>query len=155
MNVGLQSQLLAVCPNSTSRLERRRELQRTTATHFAERQVSGAADIGSVDLTDSNQSEADLAQKAWQSVQCSLTLSDYPNRPRLLAVLSVPPRRLLAQRDGRSCSHRPDPKLGPDQQRSEIAIELADVDAWLFGTLDVAKPLVRVPPVEVFEAQPA
>lgn len=105
--------------------------------------------------SDRTQSEADLAQKAWQSVQCSLTLSDYPNRPRLLAVLSVPPRRLLAQRDGRSCSHRPDPKLGPDQQRSEIAIELADLDAWLFGTLDVAKPLVRVPPVEVFEAQPA
>ena len=53
--------------------------------------------------------------------------------------------------------HKPDPKLGPDEQdkRSVIAIELADVDAWLFGTVDVARALVRVPPVEVFDAGPA
>jgi hypothetical protein len=52
--------------------------------------------------------------------------------------------------------HKPDPKLGPDQQdkRSVIAIELADVDVWLFGTVDDARSLVRVPPVEVFEAGP-
>ena len=52
--------------------------------------------------------------------------------------------------------HKPDPKLGPDQQdkRSVIAIELADVDAWSFGTVEVARSLVRVPPVEVFEAGP-
>jgi len=52
--------------------------------------------------------------------------------------------------------HKPDPKLGPDQQdkRSVVAIELADVDAWLFGTDEVARSLVRVPPVEVFEAGP-
>jgi len=35
-----------------------------------------------------------------------------------------------------------------------LAIELTDVDAWLFGTEDVARSLVRVPPVEVFEAGP-
>jgi len=34
------------------------------------------------------------------------------------------------------------------------AIELADVDAWLFGTVDVARSLVRVPPVDVFDAGP-
>ena len=53
--------------------------------------------------------------------------------------------------------HKPDPKLGPDEQdkRSVIAIELADVDAWLFGTVDVARALVRVPPAEVFDAGPA
>ena len=52
--------------------------------------------------------------------------------------------------------HKPDPKLGPDQQdkRSVIAIELADVDAWLFGTPELAQTLVRVPPLEVFDAGP-
>jgi hypothetical protein len=34
------------------------------------------------------------------------------------------------------------------------AIELADVDVWLFGAEDVARSLVRVPPAEVFEAGP-
>ncbi len=52
--------------------------------------------------------------------------------------------------------HKPDPKLGPDQQdkRSVVAIELADTDAWLFGTVEVARSLVRLPPVDVFEAGP-
>ena len=52
--------------------------------------------------------------------------------------------------------HKPDPKLGPDQQekRSVVAIEFADVDQWLFGTVEVAQSLVRVPPVEVFDAAP-
>ncbi|HYN62303.1 MAG TPA: hypothetical protein VET87_22605 [Rubrivivax sp.] len=53
--------------------------------------------------------------------------------------------------------HKPDPKLGPGQQdkRSVIAIELADVDAWRFGTMDVAKSLVRLPALDVIEAGPA
>ena len=71
MNVGLQSKLLAVCPNSTLRLERTRELQRTTATHFAERQVSGAADMGSVDLTGSNQSR--LCENSSLNRSCART----------------------------------------------------------------------------------
>jgi hypothetical protein len=52
--------------------------------------------------------------------------------------------------------HKPDPRLGPDEhdKRSMVAIELADVDAWLIGTEDVARSLVRVPPVEVFDAGP-
>ena len=52
--------------------------------------------------------------------------------------------------------HRHDPKLRPDQQdkRSVVAIELADVDAWLFGTEEVARSLVRVPPMEWIEAGP-
>jgi hypothetical protein len=52
--------------------------------------------------------------------------------------------------------HKPDPKLRPDQQdkRSVVTIELADVDGWLFGTAEVARSLVRVPPVEMFEAGP-
>jgi hypothetical protein len=53
--------------------------------------------------------------------------------------------------------HKPDPKLGPDQQdkRSVVAIELADTDQWLFGTVDDARSLVRVPPLDAIEAGPA
>jgi hypothetical protein len=52
--------------------------------------------------------------------------------------------------------HKPDPKLRPDQQdkRSVVAIEIEDVDAWLFGMVEVGRSLVRVPPVEMFEAGP-
>jgi putative SOS response-associated peptidase YedK len=52
--------------------------------------------------------------------------------------------------------HRPDPKLGPDEQdkRSVVSIEFEDVDRWLFGTVEQAAGLVRVPPVEVFVAGP-
>lgn len=52
--------------------------------------------------------------------------------------------------------HKPDPKLGPDQQdkRSVIPIELADVDLWLSGTVAEASDLLRLAPVEVFEAGP-
>jgi putative SOS response-associated peptidase YedK len=48
--------------------------------------------------------------------------------------------------------HKPDPKLPPDQQdkRSVVAIESADVDAWLNASADEAARLVRVTPVEVF-----
>ncbi len=53
--------------------------------------------------------------------------------------------------------HKPDPKLGPDQQdkRSVVPIEPPDVDRWLFGTLDDARSLIKLAPVEVFEAGPA
>lgn len=53
--------------------------------------------------------------------------------------------------------HKPDPKLGPDEQdkRSVIPIELTDVDAWLVGTQQQAVELLRVPEVELFSAGPA
>ena len=53
--------------------------------------------------------------------------------------------------------HMPEPKLGPEQQdkRSVVPIEMADFDRWLFGTVDDATTLVRLPPVEVFAAGPA
>jgi hypothetical protein len=40
--------------------------------------------------------------------------------------------------------HKPDPKLGPDQQdkRSVIPIELADIDQRLYGTQGEATQLV-------------
>lgn len=51
--------------------------------------------------------------------------------------------------------HKPDPKLGPDEQdkRSVIPIEAADVDAWLYGTQDQAKALLRLAPPEVFAVE--
>lgn len=53
--------------------------------------------------------------------------------------------------------HKPDPKLPPDRQdkRSVIAIEFADVATWLCGSNDEAASLVRVPPVDLFDAAPA
>jgi putative SOS response-associated peptidase YedK len=52
--------------------------------------------------------------------------------------------------------HKPDPKLPADQQdkRSVIAIEKGDVDQWLAGTMDEARQLTRLTPVEVFAAWP-
>lgn len=52
--------------------------------------------------------------------------------------------------------HKPDPKLPTDKQdkRSVIPIELADVDQWLAGTVAEASQLLRVAPVEVFQAGP-
>ena len=52
--------------------------------------------------------------------------------------------------------HKPDPKLGPDEQdkRSVVAIELGDTDRWLFGTREDAASLVRLTPVEAFDAAP-
>ncbi len=48
--------------------------------------------------------------------------------------------------------HKPDPKLPPDQQdkRSVIAIEAADVDRWLHGTVEEASELLCPPEVGVF-----
>ncbi len=53
--------------------------------------------------------------------------------------------------------HKPDPKLPADRQdkRSVIPIELADVDQWLAGTVKEASELLRLAPVEVFDAGPA
>jgi len=53
--------------------------------------------------------------------------------------------------------HKPDPKLGPDGQdkRSVVSIEIEDVDQWLFGTVEQAAGLVRLPQVEAFDAGPA
>lgn len=52
--------------------------------------------------------------------------------------------------------HKPDPKLGPDQQdkRSVVPIEPEDVDAWLNGSIAEALQLVQLAPVEVFAAGP-
>jgi hypothetical protein len=47
-----------------------------------------------------------------------------------------------------------DPKRGRTEQdkRSVVSIEIEDVDLWLFGTVDQAAGLARVPGVEVFAA---
>ena len=52
--------------------------------------------------------------------------------------------------------HKPDPKLGPDQQdkRSVIPLDPADYDQWLAGTLEDAKALLRLAPLEMFDAGP-
>lgn len=59
--------------------------------------------------------------------------------------------------------HRPvlDPKtkqpLPPEQQdkRSLVLLEQQDFDQWLEGTSDAAKALLRLTPVETFDACPA
>lgn len=53
--------------------------------------------------------------------------------------------------------HKPDPRLPADQQdkRSVIPIEMQDVDQWLAGTVREAEQLLRLAPVNVFEAEPA
>ena len=53
--------------------------------------------------------------------------------------------------------HKPDPQLGPHEQdkRSVIAIEPSDVDPWLTGTVQQAQQLLRLTPVEVFDAGPS
>ncbi|MEN9316862.1 MAG: hypothetical protein RIS35_3255, partial [Pseudomonadota bacterium] len=52
--------------------------------------------------------------------------------------------------------HKPDPRLGPDQQdkRSVIAIEPEDVDRWLCGDLKAASGLLRFPAPETCAAGP-
>lgn len=52
--------------------------------------------------------------------------------------------------------HKPDPKLGPEQQdkRSVVPVELEDVDTWLSGSPAAAAALVRLAPAEVFDAGP-
>ncbi|NKI97523.1 SOS response-associated peptidase family protein [Rhizobacter sp. SG703] len=53
--------------------------------------------------------------------------------------------------------HKPDPKRPPHMQdkRSVVPIALADVDHWLFASVDEAKKLLVLPAVELFDASPA
>jgi putative SOS response-associated peptidase YedK len=53
--------------------------------------------------------------------------------------------------------HRPDPRRPPQLQdkRSVIPIEMQDVDTWLSAPRPQAAELLRLAPVEVFEAAPA
>lgn len=52
--------------------------------------------------------------------------------------------------------HKPDPKVGPDEQdkRSVIAIEESDVEQWLRGSKNDAAALLRAPAMEVIDAGP-
>ena len=52
--------------------------------------------------------------------------------------------------------HKPDPKLGPDQQdkRSVVVVERAHWDLWLAGSRQQAIELLRLAPVEVFDHGP-
>ena len=52
--------------------------------------------------------------------------------------------------------HKPDPKFGPDEQdkRSVVAIERKDVDQWLTGSEGEARALVKLSPVDLFDAGP-
>jgi hypothetical protein len=52
--------------------------------------------------------------------------------------------------------HRPDPKRPSNMQdkRSVVPIAAEDVDLWLFGKLDDVKQLVRLQPVDMFDAAP-
>lgn len=53
--------------------------------------------------------------------------------------------------------HKPDPRLGPDQQdkRSVIPVADDDVATWLGGSVDEASRLLRLTPAEVFDAAPS
>lgn len=53
--------------------------------------------------------------------------------------------------------HKPDPTLPPDGQdkRSVIAIERADWEQWLHGSIDEAMALVKLPPEHLFAHGPA
>jgi hypothetical protein len=53
--------------------------------------------------------------------------------------------------------HKPDPSLPPDQQdkRSVIAIERADWDRWLRGSIEDALSLVKLPDADLFRHGPA
>lgn len=53
--------------------------------------------------------------------------------------------------------HKPDNKLPPDQQdkRSVVPLEQVDWDRWLAGTVEEARSLLRLAPVEIFMAAPA
>ncbi len=52
--------------------------------------------------------------------------------------------------------HKPDPKLGPDEQdrRAVVALEPADWYTWLRAPLEEAQSLMRLSPVETFDAGP-
>jgi putative SOS response-associated peptidase YedK len=52
--------------------------------------------------------------------------------------------------------HKPDPKLPADKpdKRSVIPLEAHEFDLWLAGTVEEAKKLLKLAPVEVFDAAP-
>ena len=52
--------------------------------------------------------------------------------------------------------HKPDPKLGPEQQdkRSVVVLEETDWEQWLRGGKDEAAELIRLAPESVFDAGP-
>ena len=52
--------------------------------------------------------------------------------------------------------HKPDPTrpLNMQDKRSVVPVELAEVDAWLFGTIEEATALLKLPAVEDFKAGP-
>lgn len=52
--------------------------------------------------------------------------------------------------------HKPDPKLGPDQQDklSLVLLEQKDFDQWLAGTVEDARALNKLTHVEAFAAAP-
>lgn len=52
--------------------------------------------------------------------------------------------------------HRPDPKLAPDQQdkRSVIAIERANIEQWLRGSINDAAKLLAPPAADIIDAGP-
>ena len=53
--------------------------------------------------------------------------------------------------------HKPDPKASADHpdKRSVIPLDPSDFDRWLEGTPAQARALLRLAPVEVFDAGPA
>ena len=52
--------------------------------------------------------------------------------------------------------HKPDPKLRPDRQdkRSVAAIEQADIEQWLQGSVDEAAALLLVPAPDIIDCGP-
>lgn len=69
-------------------------------------------------------------------------------RPPRRAVVSFPPGPIFPRTQG--------PFIRASQdKRSDVPIELADVDQWLLVTVDEAAALVRLAPLEVFAAGPA
>lgn len=52
--------------------------------------------------------------------------------------------------------HKPDKKLSAENQdkRGVVPVEREDWDAWLHGTIDQARGLIKLPSVEVFEHGP-
>ena len=52
--------------------------------------------------------------------------------------------------------HKPDPKYGPNEQdkRSVVVIEASDFNAWLTGSVEDARALIRLSTTEIFDAGP-